>query len=673
MKFPYSMLRDFVDTKLDADAVGDMLTMAGFELEGIETVEGDAVLDIKVVSNRGDGLSVFGLAREVLAKDAESAPTELYERARLRFASSSGLPESAAPIRIDTEDCARYAALTLVDVKNGAAPDWIQQRLRQAGQRPISLLVDLTNYVMLELGQPLHAFDFDKLSGPAIVVRSARPGEKIKTLDGVDHELRTDQMMICDAERPIAAAGIMGGEATEVDATTQRVLLESAHFDCRSVRRTRKQLGLNTEASYRFERSVDPDGVVGALRRFHELLGEAGTATGLTDVYPLAVRRGAIEVDLARACQLLGMDIPEALAVGYLGRLGFEVSGERPMQVVPPSWRPDVVREEDVVEELGRIHGYEKIPELLPVGATIIGGPRGFEAWRDRVKESCLRAGFVQTISHSLKGKSPLDDPTLAPIGPRNPASPETTWLRNSLLSSLAENAVRNGGKDVRLFEMGRVFGATEEGPVEHVRLGLLAQGLEHKVDWVSPQPHAAGFFALKGVVESVAGDGGVVVEFGAGDDSRLHPTKQARIRSGATTVGVIGQIDPDAAAAADLPADTILAELDLERLYEAHGDGARLKPISRNPAVRRDIALLIDKSVPFAEIGNALDRAVGDALEDRWLFDVYEGKGIPEGKHSLAIALQLRKFGSNFTDEEANQVRAQAVAALAALGGTPR
>ncbi len=680
MKFPYSMLRDFVETSLDAEAVGDLLTMAGFELEGIEEVEGDAVLDIKVVSNRGDGLSVYGLAREVLAKDDAARATDLYLRAASQFGSEATQTvsrEKAVPVVIETEDCTRYACILFEDVNNGASPSLIQKRLRQAGQRPISLLVDLTNYVMLELGQPLHAFDLDKLAGPKIIVRKARAGEKLTTLNGEEHELRSDQMMICDAEKPVAIAGVMGGESSEVSDVTRRVLLESAHFVNTSVRRTRKQLGLSTEASYRFERSVDPEGVVAALARFAELLHEAGAAVrvpGVIDVYPRPVKRDSIELDLDRASTLLGMQIPSSDAVGYLQRLGFTVD-QVGTRVTPPSWRPDVVREEDVIEELGRVHGYEKIPEELPSGTTIIGGSLGFEAWCDKVRECCVRAGFTQTISHSLRDKSPLDYPGFEPIGPRNPASPEMAWLRNSLLPCLADNAKRNGGRDVHLFELGRVFGRSSGQYDEFVRLGLLSQGASEQVDWQVKAQQNAGFFSVKGALECLFVEVGVEVRFdGTGvADERLHPTRQARMTIGANLVGTMGEVHPDVAEEIGLAADTVLAELFLQPMYADHHAAPRLKPISRNPCVRRDIALLINKSVAFERIEQALDSAVGDVLERRWLFDVYEGKGIPEGQHSLAIALQLRKQGANFTDEEANQVREKAVAALAALGGTPR
>lgn len=675
MKFPYQMLRDFVDTRLDADAIGDLLTMAGFELEGIDEVEGDAVLDIKVMSNRGDGLSVFGLAREVLAKDEQAKPTELYRQAVARFPLPDDSQSNGAQIAIETPDCTRYACRLFHDVPKGGSPEKIQKRLRQAGMRPISALVDLTNYVMLEIGQPLHAFDQDKLSESRIIVRKAKPGEKLTMLDGNEHELRPDQMMICDASRPVAAAGIMGGLETEVTEETHRVLLESAHFENTSVRRTRKQLGLSTEASYRFERSVDPAGVVSALNRFAILLAEMdggkSSVAGVADLYPHPLSRTAIKLSITRACMLLGMEISNEAGRGYLERLGFQVEGSgETLQVTPPTWRPDVVREEDLVEELGRVHGYDMIPEALPHGATLQGGVFGFEGNVDRLREQLVRLGFTQTISHSLGNRNALEAPGVELIGPRIAASPEHAYLRSSLLSSLADAARRNGAKDVHLFEMGRVFGKVDGKYSERRRLAILSVGALGPAARQNESPLQADFFSLKGTL--MASLAGAQLEPSSADN-RFHPTRQAEILVDGRTVGRMGQIHPDVAEDLDLAAETVIAELDLELALTGADIQHGYKPVSKNPSVRRDIAILIDKQTPFSEVEAAVKKATGEVLEKLWLFDVYEGKGIPEGKHSLAFALQLRKFGENFTDEEANLVREKAVSALAALGATPR
>ena len=679
------MLREFVDTPLSVDQVGELLTMASFELEGIEDVEGEPILDVKVVSNRGDGLSVFGLAREVLAKDRDSKATELYKRAADRFRHSptpsprtGHLGEGEPPIAsvvIETEACTRYACRLFKEIKNGPSPEWLQKRIRQAGWRPISLIVDLTNYVMLELGQPLHAFDLDKLHGAKIIVRDAQPGEKITTLDGTEHTLKPGQMMICDADRAVAVAGVMGGHETEVDAGTTAVLLESAHFVNTSVRRTRKQLGLSTEASYRFERSVDPEGVVAALNRFAELfescLGGI-VVPGVVDVYPAPPVQRQLAVRMSRAVRLLGMEVSASEARSYLDRLGFGVAGEgEPFQVTTPSWRADIVREDDVVEEIGRVHGYDRIPETALHGVTVQGGVSGVEARLDQIREGLLRAGFTQIISHSLRDLHPLDLSIGVRIGPRNAGSPETAYLRNSHLPCLADAAQRNGARDLHLFEMGSVFDGSREPHEEWPSLaiwthGALAPSHRAKESWPK-----ADFFSLKGAVQSVC-EG---VDFSAAKslDPRLHPTRQAALTIGGEPLGVAGQIHPELAEQIGVPSDTCLAELDLERLLAQPATESQFKALSRNPAVRRDLAVLISKSVPYAQIERAVQAAAGVTLERQWLFDVYEGQGIPEGQHSLAIALQLRKFGENFTDEEANQVRDVVAAALEGLGGKLR
>ncbi len=684
MKFPYAMLRDFVETTLDAEGVGELLTMAGFELEGIEEVEGDAVLDIKVMANRGDGLSVLGLAREVLAKDRRSEATEHYRIAIAGFPmDDESTPDVAdrVTVRIETPECPRYAVRLFEGVANAPAPEWMQKRLRQAGMRPLGVLVDLTNYIMLELGQPLHAFDHAKV-GSTIVVRNAREGDRLTTLNGVEHALRSDQMMICDAEKPVATPGIMGGLETEVTDATTSVLLESANFTNTAIRRIRKQLGLASEASYRFERSVDPEGVVRALNRYAGLLAEAGFSEarvpGVLDVYPGRPNPPSFEVRLARAETLLGVELQLAETRGYLDRLGFHTSddGLGSIRVTAPTWRPDVVREEDAIEEIGRVHGYDRIPEALPVGSTTRGGVHGITGLADRVIERALRLGFDQTISYSLRGEHRLDGPG-GRIGPRNPHSPESAWLRNSLLPGLAEAAQRNGGRDQHRFEAGHIFGVNPSGRHEWSHFALLSTGRLAPEGWSKADPGQASFFTLKAAVESCMAFGDLRPEFQApqGDDSRLHPTRRADVFLGGQWVGILGQLHPDAAADLDFAPETIVAEFCLEFLLEAseRAGEIRYRPISRNPSVRRDIAFLIEKSVPYAKIDATLKGACGDVLEHSWLFDVYDGKGIPEGAHSLAVALQLRKFGENFTDEEANQVRDRAVAALESLGATQR
>ncbi len=691
MKFPISMLREFVETPLDASQLGELLTMAGFELEGLEEVEGEPVLDIRVVSNRGDGLSVQGLAREVLAKDPGATPTNLYRRAQARFdRGDADAPDAAheAKVAIETPACTRYACRIFRGGANGTAPAWLQERLRRSGQRPISLLVDLTNYVMLELGQPVHAFDLDTLAERRIVVREARDGETFTTLNGEEHTLQPGQMMICDADRPVAAAGIMGGLSTEVTDTTRTVLLESAHFECTSVRRTRKQMGLSTEASYRFERSVDPEGVTAALDRFAELLEQADAAwavvPGRVDVYPAPAAPRTVPVRMSRVRRLLGVDVDAGRARGYLQALGFGVLGDgEPFEATVPTWRFDVRREDDLVEEIGRVHGYDSIPEAPLQGTTTQGGVFGFERYVDRVRDTMLRCGFTQTLHHSLSASHALDYPGSERFGPRNPHSPEVALLRNSLLPGLVDTALRNGGRDLHLFEIGATFGnfmADAAYVHDATELAILSTGALQPENWADGASPGADFFSVKAVLEQVfrlgegpEGFGPRYAEAAPSHDPRLHLTQQAVFQVDGVKVALVGCIHPDNAEALGLPAQTVLGEVDLFTLWAHPGETPRFQPLSRNPAVRRDLSVQLPKSTPYTQVERAVREACGEVLERAWLFDVYDGKGIPEGSHSLSIALQLRKPGANFTDEEANQVRAKAASALQALGGTLR
>ncbi|MEQ1935084.1 MAG: phenylalanine--tRNA ligase subunit beta, partial [Fimbriimonadaceae bacterium] len=443
-----------------------------------------------------------------------------------------------------------------------------------------------------------------------------------------------------------------------------------------SVRRTRKQMGLNTEASYRFERSVDPEGVVRALHRFGELHEQiTGIGAGpIEDVYPSPPQARTIPLRMDRARMLLGLDFTDDEAIGYLTRLGFKPGAralspppgpralgspaEEASTIIAPTWRPDVVAEEDVIEEIGRVHGFDKIPEALPPGSGR-GGQSAVEQAIEDIRAKVMACGFVQCISHTLRDEHPLDDQGKR-TGPRNPGSPDHAILRNSILPSLAEAAQRNGGRDLHLFETGRIFGESERRSI-----AFLSQGLLFPLNRAKDPIPSADFYSLKGVFQSLAKD----LEFTKGDDPRLHPTRQAQI----SNFGTIGEIHPDIADELGLPAGTVLAELCLDSLAKASLSDILYHPISRNPSVRRDIAFIIEKSTPYESLADAIKQGCGEVLEDYWLFDVYDGTGIPEGKHSLAVALQLRKHGENFTDEEANQVREQAVSALESLGATVR
>lgn len=673
MKLPSLMLRSFVKTSLSSNEIGELLTMAGFELEGIE----NDVLDIKVMANRGDGLSALGLAREILAKESSAEPTGLYDQAIEWHLAKA---EAGMHIELQSSNCSRYACAIYSDAQNGPSPDWLQEALTAAGQRPISLLVDLTNYVMLELGQPLHAFDLDKLGSERIVVRQAKEGEALTTLNGLKHELKPDHLVICDATQPVAIAGVMGGLDTEVGPETKRVLLESAHFDASSVRKTRKDLGLNTDASYRFERSVDPNGVVRALLRFDQLYREITGGKGasqIEDVYPIEAESRSLPLRPARARLILSMDITDSEMEGYLTRLGFKVKTGRTFAVEPPSWRPDVTLEEDLIEEIGRVHGYEKIPDLMPSGTTVRGGSFGLYAVIDTAKKTMLRCGLDQIISHTLRDASILDFNPERRVMVRNPHSPEMQYIRSSLLPGLADAATKNGARNLRLFEIGKVFVKGDYEVDESPELSILISGSMQDPHFAQLNPPQADFWTLKGILQELGHlvHDDISFELPRLPDHRFHPTRQAGVMvdEGRLWVGTMGQIHPDYAEQLGLPEETYMAEIDLLVFFQNPDSELEVKPISRYPAIKRDIAFVINKSVPYADVERAIAEASGLVLEKQALFDIYEGQGIEPGKHSLGVSIQLRKMDSSFTDEEANLIRDKIVQAIEELGGSLR
>ncbi len=648
----------------------------------------DVVLEVNVTPNRPDALSHLGVAREVaVATGGSLRPPEP------KLAESGAPASDKARVRIeDAARCPRYAARVIENVKIGPSPQWLQDRLKACGVRPISNVVDVTNFVLLEYGQPLHAFDLEKVAGQEIIVRTARPGEKMKTLDGKERALSPEDLLICDRDRAQALAGVMGGEDSEVSAGTTRVLLESAHFQPSSIRRTAKRHALHTEASHRFERGADLDAVVPAVDRAAALIAElaGGTvAPGRIDVYPQPQPPRRVTLRYERVERLLGVAIPEAECRRILGTLGFrsveEGSGRTTFEV--PRARVDVEREEDLLEELARVHGYDNIPARLPRSlAELRPEPVAAEAER-RAHQALSGVGLAEVVNYSFVPPRTLEvlGGKEQPVALLNPLSVEQSVMRTSLLPGLLENlsrSVRHQVEKVAVYELGRAYFRDPEGgqgqrPAarEVSRLAGLVWGLRAGRSWTQKEARM-DFFDAKGALEAVLQALHVEgVRFVSAEAPAYHPRACARVElADGTVLGHVGELHPRVIKALDLPRDVYAFEVDTAPLYAA----ARLVPayegLPRFPAVLRDLAVVVPLELQNEEVRRVILEVGRPLVEDALIFDVYTGKPIPEGRKNLAYAIRYRSPERTLTDAEVSEAHQRIIAEVnQRLGGALR
>lgn len=667
MKVPVDWIREFAPVEMSADQIADRLTMAGLEVEASEESDVGIVLDIKVTPNRGDCLSVLGLAREL------AASCRIPFRGRRVVPSSADEPPDAAAytaVTIEAPDlCPRYAARVVEDLRIGESPAWIQDRLAAAGMRPISNVVDITNYVMLETGQPLHAFDYDTLTERRIVVRRARNGEVLTTLDGVERLLNNDMLVIADARRPVALAGIMGGAETEITERTRTLLLESAHFDRRCIRRTARTLALNTEASYRFERIVDPEGVVYAADLACKLIEELGAGRpvmGVVDVYPGRGELRSVVLRLSRCRLLMGYEPSAEDVTQALERLGFGLVqvDAGVWEVRPPSWRPDIVREVDVVEEVARVLGYDRIPERLMTGLTTRGMDTEEARFRDAVRDNLIGAGLQEVVCHTLMAPSDLDDPSpeTQRVAIRSALSAELSGLRRSLVPGLCDVASRNARRGLgplAFFEVGPVFALTRDGTyLERDAVAGLVSGRTAPRSWHKLTAEVTPFYVGKGLVERISGQWKLQLRFQPSDDPRLHPTRQAAVTLDGHRIGVVGELHPAKHADLHLRERCVVFELLLEPLRLA-ASVARPTPaqLSKYPSVARDLAPRVQMDVPYEDVRARVEEVAGEWLAELTLVDVFSGPPLPEGTRSFTLSLVFRAGDRTLTDAEVDGV----------------
>ena len=657
MLVPVEWLKEYVDFNIGEEALAGRLTMSGLEVEEISEVEGQKVFSTYVTPNRPDLLSIVGVAREVsalLSSEFKSPKPVILE---------DGVQTSDL-VKVDIQspvNCPRYSARIITDTKIVESPSWIQKRLIAAGMRPINNVVDATNYVLLELGQPLHAFDYDLLAEHQIIVRQAKPEERITTIDGEERALNPDMLVIADSKHAVAIAGVMGGADSEVNSRTKNVLLESAHFNRLSIRRTARALQMSTEASYRFERGVDPSTTIDALDRVAQLIQETGggaIARGVEDAYPIKTEPITLAIRPERASMLLGFEVTSSQVADYLTRLGMDVTQNGGLKVVIPTFRPDIQREVDLIEEVGRIYGYEHIPEKLPKGETIQGRDSDIGKFTDCVSELLISAGLQEVVTWSMV--PPAEGEPQVAI--RNPLSDDLSKLRRQLtldlLNVIAYNSSR-GVRDIGIFQIGRVFEPKEDDLIaEKLSIGAALTGSMWGQTWnVDRSSLEADFFLCKGVVENLLGRLGVRdVLFKPVELGQFHPTRAAVIEAGSKKLGVIGEIGSSLASRYGLPGRTYAFELDFDKLMDLSGTIRTYVPLSRYPAVTRDLAVVVADETPFRKVEEILTRGAGDLLEGVSLFDVYKGAPLPPGQKSLAFAIVFRSCERTLRDEEADR-----------------
>lgn len=643
----------------------------------------DAVLEMNVTPNRGDALSHLGVAREVAVLTAQQlrlpAPTVPESKAEV---------QEVARVRIeDAHGCRRFAARVVEGITIGPSPQWLVRRLRACGVRSINNVVDVTNYVLLELGQPLHAFDLDRLAGSEIVVRRARPGERLTTLDGKDRLLSAEDLLVCDRDAPQALAGTFGGAHAEVSSGTRRVLLEGANWDPVTVRRMARRHQLRTEASHRFERGVDIDAGPLGVDRAAALIAEFAKGSvrgGRIDVYPAPAATKLVRLETGQVSRLLGADVPEAEVGRTLEALGFVADARRPEFTLwrVPSWRMDVSLPEDLVEEVARIRGYDTIPATLPpLTQSLEPEPLQVEVER-RVRNALAGAGFDEVVNYSFVNPvllewlterplellgSPVDAVTL-----KNALSPEQSAMRTSLYASLLPNLAHNlrqGQEGVRLYELGRVYLRDPDGGIglrpvalEPLRVGGLLWGRRLPRGWTGGT-EVNDFYDAKGAVQ------GLLLSLGAPVLSAkpvrrapYHPRACALLSVGGTVLGTVGELHPQVAEALDLPKGVQLFELDVAALLQVSNVVPRLRALSRFPAVLRDLAVVVPEDKPAEDIRAVIQEVGRPLVEEVLVFDVYVGSPLPAGRKNLAFALRYRAPDRTLRDEEVQAAHARIV-----------
>jgi phenylalanyl-tRNA synthetase beta chain len=647
MKISLNWLKDYIEIDYSAEQVAEILSDVGFPCEGIEKLADDSVIDVEVTSNRGDCLGYIGVARELAAatgKELIMPKIELVE-------SEEDVTEFAE-VQIDEPDlCGRYTARVIEGLKVGPSPDWLKKRLEAVGMRSVSNVVDATNYAMLETGQPPHAFDYDKIAQGKIIVRKALAGERIVSIDGTQCELNTDMLVIADPNGPVGVAGVMGGLDSEVSEKTTKILLEDAYFDPVSIRTTSRKLGLPSEAAFRFERTVDINNVDWASKRTAQLMIQVGggkVAKGVIDVYPKKPEQKKITLRLSRLNKLLGIEVPAEKAMKILSALKFEPEVKDDLVTCAvPSWRSDVYREVDLIEEVARVHGYDKVPTERKIKIEVVPtDPRN--KFAGSVRTYLNACGYYETINVGFVDESVAglfsEGGAEGHLSVRDEIRKSANLLRRTLIGSLLgvlKTNVNAKNLPCRIYEIADTFVPTDkpgELPIQKTKLALVCDG---------------DFRDLRGVAEGLVSriSKDAQIDFAPAELIWAQTGAQVLINSQpAGTAGVVSQTVSDKLDFKDM--SPCAAELDFETLMSLAGGAIKVKPIPRFPAIQRDLSVIVDEEIRWADIIKAVESKACSELEDVRFVGIYRGKGIPSGRKSVTLTLRFRDEDGTLTHE---------------------
>ena len=670
MKASIKWLKEFVDFSLTPSETADALTMAGLEVENIvpnSRDEDDSILEVNVTPNRPDCLSIRGIARELSAILRLSFKDNVI---------SIQKEEDAGPsIEIkDTNLCPRYASRIIYGVQIKPSPERISKRLESHSIRPANNIVDITNYVLLEMGHPLHAFDLNKLAEKRIVVKTAGSADKFITLDNEKRILSKDMLLIWDAEKPIAIAGVMGGLNSEVTSSTVNILLESAYFKPAFIRRTSKTVNISSEASYRFERGADINNVVSALNRAAQLITEiaGGKITKITDNYPVPFSIHRISVSLKKINDILGINIEPSDIQEMLTAIGIEnkIEGQG-IIATPPGFRQDIQRDIDVIEEIARLYGYSKIPSTLPKTETQPLSLSQNIRWNliKKIKDSMRKSGYSEVINYSFLNPSDLDrlklfkeDTRRELIKIKNPLKKEEEALRTTLIPALLNNVrlnISHGEKSLRFFEISSIFlHSGQDLPIEPLKMAAIYLKDKKGLMW---QDKHDGFYDLKGALENLFFELRIKNYLFKQDFSLiepyLHPGKSCVININDQTVGFLGTLHPEVADNFEVVPEINILELDIDKVCSLISPKIMYKSLPKYPYIERDIAIIVPENVTVSDAEKTMLDIDTDIIESVMLFDIYSGKPIPQGKKSLAFSIRYRAGDRTLTDDEVNQI----------------